>query len=32
MKDKNIYYIDHDFIIVILNAQSENLNNVVDKS
>lgn len=32
MKDKNIYYIDHDFIVVILNAQSKNLNSTVDKS
>lgn len=32
MKDKNTYYIDRDFIMVILNAQSKNLNSIVDKS
>lgn len=32
MKDKNIYYIDHDFIVVILNTQSKNLNSIVNKS
>lgn len=32
MKDKNTYYIDCDFIMVILNAQSKNLNSIVDKS